>query len=235
MQLRPTRRCSGRAKSGAPLNSKSLGDTANWVTSEQLVAATNWIQIADGLRSLRFEFASRDWKVLMGPHVPEGAAWLTAFGFNGPPGTSVARGLEVGYEVEGERDAMLGASSALLVRVEADAVKLEHDYWVIIAPDPFRGRPELRVGGGGISGLRFGGESFALWVPAGHCYLDPPPASHRPVVDLRGIRNFDLDPPTKLVVHKRRRGLAWRSVLPKVISFLSETSSAKVSTFNHHQ
>lgn len=204
------------------------------VPAELVFPSSNWIRVSQAGRFHGFEFASRDWKVLLGPHVPEGAAWLRAFGFNGPTGTSVSRGLEVGYTVAGDRAAALSASRALQRRVEADKELLAYDYWANLAPDPIFGAAKRRVGGGGIAGLRLRGESHALWVPPGHCYLQQPGES-ADLIDLRNVRRFQFDPPLELTVHRRRRGLAWPGVLPGLIDYLSESTAEALEIYNHHQ
>jgi hypothetical protein len=68
-------------------------------------------------------FASRDWKVLSRERgIPTGPEWLHVFGFDGTLGGaggtgSVAKGLEVGFEVTGNREAMMNASRLLLTEV----------------------------------------------------------------------------------------------------------------------
>jgi len=67
-------------------------------------------------------FSSRDWKVLLRePRIPMGRHWLRTFGFDGPPGSTVAQGLQIGYEVTGDRNVMLEDSRLLLPQVVAFA------------------------------------------------------------------------------------------------------------------
>jgi hypothetical protein len=85
--------------------------------------STNWLRVISGERWHLVLFSSRDWKVLSRERdIPKGREWLHAFGFDGTvsgasAGGSVARGLEVGFEMTGNRDAMLGASHRLLTEV----------------------------------------------------------------------------------------------------------------------
>ncbi len=70
-----------------------------------------------GEKSHLMIFASRDWKFLAKETtIPSGRKWLGQFGFSGPPGArgNVSKGLEVGFEVVGERDALLDISTKLL-------------------------------------------------------------------------------------------------------------------------
>ncbi|MDB6123324.1 MAG: hypothetical protein JWQ71_2317 [Pedosphaera sp.] len=82
--------------------------------------STNWLRVIAGEKSHLVIFASRDWKVIAREQaIPIGREWLRLFGFHGPtdrPG-SVAKGLEVGFEVSGNREAMLNASRLLLAQV----------------------------------------------------------------------------------------------------------------------
>ncbi|MFN7139057.1 MAG: hypothetical protein ACK4UN_06950, partial [Limisphaerales bacterium] len=86
--------------------------------------STNWLRVIAGDKSHLVVFASRDWKVLTREiALPSGREWLNQFGFNGPANSEgesvIAKGLEIGYEVEGDREAMLEISKALLPEVEA--------------------------------------------------------------------------------------------------------------------
>lgn len=82
-------------------------------------ASTNWLRVISGEKSHLVIFASRDWKVLARESaIPTGRRWLDLFGFNGPPERhSIAKGLEVGFEVTGDTQDMLDASRALLNEV----------------------------------------------------------------------------------------------------------------------
>ncbi len=83
-------------------------------------SSTNWLRVISGEKSHLVLFASRDWKILSRePAIPTGREWLHVFGFDGTLGGSggsgsVAKGLEVGFEVTGDRAAMLDASRRLL-------------------------------------------------------------------------------------------------------------------------
>jgi len=48
-----------------------------------------------------------------------GHEWLQVFGFGGPPGSHItlAEGVQIGFEVPGDRDKMLAASKSLLAEV----------------------------------------------------------------------------------------------------------------------
>ncbi len=82
--------------------------------------STNWLRVIAKGKVHLVEFASRDWKLLSREKsIPTGREWLRQFGFSGPPrsksdGSVVARDLEIGYEVVGNRVAMLEASRAVL-------------------------------------------------------------------------------------------------------------------------
>ena len=86
--------------------------------------STNWLRVISGDHAHLVVFASRDWKLLARERtIPTGQAWLDLFGFGGRPGStnSVARGVEVGFEVPGDREAMLTASRTLLAEINAFA------------------------------------------------------------------------------------------------------------------
>ena len=86
-------------------------------------SSTNWLRVISGEKAHLVLFASRDWKVLSRENsIPTGGKWLHVFGFDGPVGGddstgSVAKGLEVGFEIIGNREAMLNASRLLLTEV----------------------------------------------------------------------------------------------------------------------
>ena len=88
-------------------------------------ASTNWLRVIAKDRAHLVIFASRDWKMLAreGP-IPCGRHWLRAFGFGGASRNRttsaesiVAKGLEIGFEVTGDRAEMLELSKALLNEV----------------------------------------------------------------------------------------------------------------------
>jgi len=84
-------------------------------------ASTNWLRVIAREKSHLVIFASRDWKVLAKERtIPTGREWLRLFGFIGKGG-GVAKGLEIGFEVIGEREAMLNASRLLLTEVNSFA------------------------------------------------------------------------------------------------------------------
>jgi hypothetical protein len=79
---------------------------------------TNWLRVIAGDKWHLVVFASRDWKLLSNEsRIPMGRHWLRTFGFAGPPGSTVAEGLQVGYEVTGDRNEMLKVSKLLLPQV----------------------------------------------------------------------------------------------------------------------
>ncbi len=95
--------------------------------------ATNWLRVIAGEESHLVIFASRDWKTLSRERMlPSGREWLRLFGFDGPPGAAVnvAKGLQVGFEVTGDREAMMRVSKSLLTEV-TNYVKHppEKSYW----------------------------------------------------------------------------------------------------------
>ena len=93
-------------------------------------ASTNWLRVILGEKSHLVIFASRDWKVLCRESsIPMGKHWLRSFGFSGVPGQgSVAKGFEVGFEVDGDRLTMLSNSKTLLKEV-IEFEKLEPTQW----------------------------------------------------------------------------------------------------------
>lgn len=139
--------------------------------------STNWLRgIASGSAHLVI-FASRDWKLLAREWtIPTGKEWLDVFGFSGTPGTtsSVMKGLETGFEVPGDRAAMLDASQRLLKEVIA--------------------------------------------------YVQNPPEISRWSGSIRP-RPKPRKPPS----------LAWPTVLPPLIEFLSKLQEPAVKIFNHHR
>ena len=143
-------------------------------------ASTNWLRVIAGEKSHLVLFASRDWKVLSRErNIPTGREWLHVFGFDGTlcgtgEGGSVAKGLEVGFEVTSNREAMLNASRRLLTEVSEFAAN---------PPEISRWRGSVR-----------------------------PRRKPRPM------------PP-----------LAWPTVLPPLIEFLSALQEPTVTIFNHHR
>lgn len=88
-------------------------------------ASTNWLRVIAGEKSHLVVFASRDWKALARERtIRTGRDWLRSFGFSGPrDGTfTVAKGPQVGFEVTGNREAMLNSSRLLLTDVIAFAM-----------------------------------------------------------------------------------------------------------------
>jgi hypothetical protein len=80
--------------------------------------STNWLRVIADDKWHLVVFASRDWKVLLKePRIPMGRHWLRTFGFFGAPSSTVAQGLEVGYEVIGDRNEMLKDSRLLVPQV----------------------------------------------------------------------------------------------------------------------
>jgi hypothetical protein len=138
---------------------------------------TNWLRVIAGNKAHLVVFASRDWKVLARERsISTGRNWLQLFGFNGPPGHagSVAKGIEVGFEVTANREALLNASRLLLTQVGAFV----------------RNQSELLT-----------------W----HGSIGPRPKPRK-------------KPP-----------LAWPTVLPPLIDFLSNLQDQSVKIFNHTQ
>jgi hypothetical protein len=86
--------------------------------------STNWLRVISNDKAHLVVFASRDWKTLAREtSIPTGRAWLQAFGFSGSSESKaegksiIAKGLEIGYEVLGDRIAMLEMSKLLLNEV----------------------------------------------------------------------------------------------------------------------
>jgi hypothetical protein len=142
--------------------------------------STNWLRVISGEKAHLVVFASRDWKVLSQERsIPTGREWLHVFGFDGTLGGaggsgSVAKGLEVGFEVVSNREAMLDASRRLLTEVTE------------FTANP----PEIARWSGSVR----------------------PRRKPRPM------------PP-----------LAWLTVLPPLIEFLSVLQEPTVTIFNHHR
>jgi hypothetical protein len=103
--------------------------------------STNWLRVIAGETAHLVEFASRDWKALSNEReLRTGREWLGLFGFHGGSGNqpSIHKDIEVGFEVTGDRDAMLGASKRLLTEVTEFAKKPpEPRPWLYsVAPRP---------------------------------------------------------------------------------------------------
>ncbi|MGB7748363.1 MAG: hypothetical protein WBN75_13875 [Verrucomicrobiia bacterium] len=140
-------------------------------------ASTNWLRIISGEKSHLVVFASRDWKVLSRERlIPTGREWLRSFGFSGAVGVTggIAKGLEVGFEVTGNREVMLNASRLLLTEVNTFAAN---------SPEASRWSGSIR----------------------------PRPKP------------------------KKMPPLAWPTVLPPLIEFLSGLQEPTVKIFNHHR
>jgi hypothetical protein len=141
-------------------------------------ASTNWLRVISGDKAHLVIFASRDWKVLSRERtIPTGREWMTLFGFSSVSDSevsSVASGLVVGYEVTGNRRAMLKASRALLAEVQA--------------------------------------------------FVQSPPETSQWQGSIR--------PRPK---PRRKLPLAWPTVLPPLIEFLSGLKEPTVKIFNHHR
>jgi hypothetical protein len=83
-------------------------------------ASTNWLRVIAGDRAHLVVFASRDWKLLARERaLSTGREWLRVFGFSGPPEFKFIQTPQAGFEVQGDRAAMLRASQALLSEVTA--------------------------------------------------------------------------------------------------------------------
>lgn len=139
--------------------------------------STNWLRVISGDKAHLVIFASRDWKVLARERsIPTGREWLQLFGFCGPPDSppSVAKGLEVGYEVAGDREVMLNASRTLLTEVIA--------------------------------------------------FIQNPPGVRRWSGSIRPRPKPRKQPP-----------IAWPTMLPPLIDFLSGLTEPTVKIFNHHR
>ena len=140
-------------------------------------ASTNWLRVIAGEKSHLVIFDSRDWKILFREQtIRTGREWMRLFGFLGMGNVTsgVARGLEVGFEVIGDRQAMLNSSQLLLADVNAfSANPPETTRW----SGSIRPRPKPR----------------------------------------------------------KKPALAWPTVLPPLIEFLSDLPDVTVKIFNHHR
>ncbi len=205
--------------------------------SELEPKSTNWLRISVASRSHLVNFTSRDWKVLSHPDCPPGREWLNVFGFSGPPGTSVAKGLEVGYAVAGDRLAMIATSERLLSHLRGEEELLRYDYVVTVRPG-LMGKPESRFGGGGVGGIAtVSGQRYGLMLSPGRCYLEsvPTPSGRQSVIDLRRERRFVADGGKTFAVGRRTQGLAWPTELPALLEFLSGLPEPTVAIYNHHR
>jgi hypothetical protein len=76
---------------------------------------TNWLRVIAGKRGHLVLFASRDWKLLSRERaIPTGREWLHLFGFDGPADVRLKFYPQAGFEVQGDRKAMLRVSRILL-------------------------------------------------------------------------------------------------------------------------
>jgi hypothetical protein len=196
-------------------------------------ANTNWIRLSGPTNTFTFHFASRDWKVLS--HLDDEAAedWMHAFGFSpGGPEFSVARGLQIGYEVTGRRSAMLHSTERLSPRLAQEAELLIYDYSVTMTPG-LMGEDQRTMRGGSVSGLPHNGQYFNLSLAPGQCRLQETlRGSSTGSIDLRGQQTFALDEIT-LQIGRRKKGLAWLSVLPQVEGFLKSETAEELAIYNH--
>jgi hypothetical protein len=197
-------------------------------------AQTNWIRLSGPKKTFTFHFGSRDWKVLL--HLDDIAAddWMQAFGFSpGGPEFSVARGLQIGYEVPGSRSAMLRTTELLSPLLAKEAELLTYDYFVTMTPGPI-GEDHRKMGGGSVSGLRHDGKYFTLLLSPGQCRLkETMRGSYAGSIDLRGQKTFALDEAIMLKIGRRKKGLAWPSVFPLIEDFLNSETSEDIAIFNH--
>jgi hypothetical protein len=198
-------------------------------------AQTNWIRLSGPINTFTFHFASRDWKVLSNLDDSAAEDWLDAFGFVGHgPEFSVARGLQIGYEVAGRRSAMLHSTELLLPRLAKEAELLIYDYSVTMTPG-LMGEDQRKMGGGSVSGLLHNGKYFTLFLGAGRCRLqETSRGSSAGSIDLRGQKTFALDK-MALKIGRRKKGLAWLSVLPQIEDFLKSETSEEIAIHNHHR
>jgi len=196
---------------------------------------SNWIRLTGSSGSLTFSFASRDWKVLSHLEGNIGWQWQNAFCFSpGGPEFSVARGLQIGYEVTGMRSTMLGTTEQLMSRLNQEADLLSYDYVVTVRGAS--GERQDTMYGGGRTGFRWGGKYFGLWLYPGQCRFEEtarPATGSR--IDLRVHKTFALDAGMTLSIGRRKRGLAWLDVLPKIEDFLKAEASEEIAVYNHHR
>jgi hypothetical protein len=198
-------------------------------------ANTNWIRLSGPTNTFTFHFASRDWKVLSKLDDEAAYDWMDAFGFVGHgPEFSVARGLQIGCEVTGHRSAMLHSTQLLLPRLAQEAELLIYDYSVTMTPG-LRGEDHRTMRGGSVSGLLHHGKYFNLSLGPGQCRLrETLRGSSTGSIDLRGQKTFALDEIT-LKIGRRKKGLAWLSVLPQIEGFLKSETSEQIAIYNHHR
>ena len=197
---------------------------------------SNWIRLTGSNGASTFCFASRDWKLLLHLDGDIGKEWQEAFGFSpGGPEFSVARGLQIGYEVTGTRSTMLRTTELLMSRLTPEADLLSYDYSVTMSPGP-TGEDQHTIGGGSVSGLLLNGKYFTLSLGPGQCLLAEttcPVTGFRS--DLRGHKTFVLDGGITLKIGRRKRGLAWLNVLPRIVDFLNAETSTAITIYNHHR
>jgi hypothetical protein len=163
------------------------------------------------------QFASRDWKLLTGPHVAEGNGLLALLGALSP------------QPLEVSRQKLLEAARAVLEVVERDRELLEHDYQFQFSAAP------AQVGeapnSGGASGFTVDGRPASIWArEPGHCYLVVAAADGQQTIrDLREERRAQTDDWGDIRVHRRRRGLAWPVQLPLLVDFLDRQEMETVT------
>lgn len=198
-------------------------------------STTNWIRLTGSAEPYTFVFRSRDWKVLTHLRDPVASAWMSAFGFSpGGPEFSVSRGLQIGYEVSGNRATMLDATERLIERLRFEQNLLEYDYVVRITPG-LSGEPFRNISGGCISSFTLGRKYFALSLSPGQCLLEESKIKNAQVIDLRGETSFETDGPVTFKIGRRHRGLAWNTVLPDLSAYLRAQRRRTIAIFNHHR
>jgi len=196
-------------------------------------AQTNWIRLSGPINTFTFHFASRDWKVLSNLDDSAAEDWLDAFGFVGHgPEFSVARGLQIGYEMTGLRSAMLHSTQLLLPRLTKEAELLIYDYSVTMTPG-LMGEDQRTMRGGSVSGLPHNGQYFNLSLAPGQCRLQETlRGSSTGSIDLRAQKTYALDERT-LKIGRRKKGLAWLNVLPQIEDFLTSETAEEITIYNH--
>lgn len=193
---------------------------------------TNWIRLTGSGDPYTIGFQSRDWKVLVNLADPAAVAWMSAFGFNS--GGPVAHGLQIGYEVVGNRNVMIEATDYLIERLQVEQHLLEYDYVVRLTPG-LSGEPFRNLSGGRISSFSLGRKYFGLSLRAGQCRLEESKLKQPKIIDLRTQTKFETDGPISFKIGRRHRGLAWITLLPEIATYLRGQRRSTIDIHNHHR
>lgn len=192
---------------------------------------------ASGACTLRY--AERDLKMLGGPFLPEGSAFLAAAVVY--DNFSVAHGQNAAAVTSKRAVDLRSAAERLLARLTRDHALLGRDYTFSVKPS----RP--RAGGGALAGLRLAepllpfDADTAVGVhagPPGQIYLTltvhAESGWHEAgTLDLRSSRPFQTDQGVVRVHKGPEQSIAWLSELPKLIALLPMSRTEPVELRHH--